>query len=369
MVAQQTEKEQNRYCPNCHYPIAKGGDFCSECGQKHTTGKVTVGALLRDLAESVLNIDSKIFRTLGAMFIPGKLTVEYFKGRHKRYVPPLRLFFVMAVIFFAAFGFMVNRQTAPTMEKLQRNQEEDAFMAIFMEEFDSVRAEVEAAFPEQPEVKSAVDSLEAHLFATRSDSTNMGYIKVMDDWSLEPSELKIAMRDWLELPPRELCDRYDIQGVFNRLQVRQFLRINREGGSFMQFALGNLVWMVLLLMPALALILKLLHIRRKRYYVEHLIFSFHYNAFFFFLIVIGILTNRNFWEDGVAQNFSISIDSSFVPGLIPAVLFIYLYLAMRRVYGQGYFKTFVKYAILNFAYLLVFVFFLSVFVLVNAFLY
>lgn len=40
-----------------------------------------------------------------ALFIPGKLTTEYFKGRHVAYVPPVRIFLTLAVIHFAILGF------------------------------------------------------------------------------------------------------------------------------------------------------------------------------------------------------------------------------------------------------------------------
>ena len=74
--------------------------------------------MIGDFFESILNIDSKIFKTLGALFIPGKLTEAYFRGQQKRYVPPTRLFFVMAVIHFAVLGYLAFGQLEDQMDDM-----------------------------------------------------------------------------------------------------------------------------------------------------------------------------------------------------------------------------------------------------------
>ncbi len=62
----------------------------------------TVRELMRDAAGHLVAFDSRLWRTLYyLMFRPGMLTVEYLRGRRKRYVRPARLFFVMAILLFA----------------------------------------------------------------------------------------------------------------------------------------------------------------------------------------------------------------------------------------------------------------------------
>ena len=38
------------------------------------------------------NFDSRIWRTLGLLFLPGRLTLAYLGGQRARYVPPMRRF-------------------------------------------------------------------------------------------------------------------------------------------------------------------------------------------------------------------------------------------------------------------------------------
>jgi hypothetical protein len=57
---------------------------------------------VHDLSHEVLHVDSKIFRTVWLLLRrPGLLTREYFAGRRARYVPPIRLYLVFSVIYFA----------------------------------------------------------------------------------------------------------------------------------------------------------------------------------------------------------------------------------------------------------------------------
>ncbi|HMQ90780.1 MAG TPA: DUF3667 domain-containing protein, partial [Flavilitoribacter sp.] len=98
------EPTTSKYCTNCHYPLPDYGKYCSNCGQKFTDGRIPLGTLVWDFIDSVLNLDSKFFRTLVAILVPGKLTIDYFKGRHRRYASPARLFFVTAVPPFPPLG-------------------------------------------------------------------------------------------------------------------------------------------------------------------------------------------------------------------------------------------------------------------------
>ncbi len=148
-----TPARTRKYCPNCHYPLPSFGEYCSNCGQKYTDGKINVWRMVGDFLESVLNIDSKIFRTIGGLFVPGKLTAAYFKGRHKRYIPPLRLFFVMAVIHFAVLGFIALDDVEEQIMKQVEEQRQTAHSLDFREKMDSARLKVESAFPNEPVVQ------------------------------------------------------------------------------------------------------------------------------------------------------------------------------------------------------------------------
>lgn len=349
--------QDRRYCPNCYYPMGEDAAFCGHCGQKYTTGKVKLGALLRDFIESVLNIDSKIFRTIGALFSPGKLTNEYFKGRHKDYIAPLRIFFFMAVVHFAVIGFtQVEILKLNIFGDNDQDPRKMAYHDVFLDELDTAKMETLREFDNSATAREVLDSLYGNIKDTRGDSIETGYLSYTGGLKFDPKKVKIAEKDMVDMPMDTLFQAYGVDDLIGQWQVRQFVKLLLEGSSFFnKLILGNMIWMVILMMPALAFILKLLYIRRSRYFVEHLVFSFHYHTFAFFIAAIGFLLNFILGEE-VAWPLIVAYAS-----LLP-----YLFIAMRRVYKQGWFKTFLKFTFLNFSYLLIFVVFFILTALISA---
>jgi len=85
-------------CANCGAPL--GGDYCSRCGQRADVHAHSVGHFVHEFAEALTHADSSVWRTLVMLLRrPGFLTREYFEGRRARYLPPLRLYLVMSVLF------------------------------------------------------------------------------------------------------------------------------------------------------------------------------------------------------------------------------------------------------------------------------
>lgn len=342
---------ENRYCPNCHYPLAKYGEFCSNCGQKYTDGKVPLWIFLHDLTEAIFNIDSKIFNTVFSLFIPGKLTIQFFKGRQKRYATPLRLFLILAILHFAALSWMIGDESLNFSGSEGDSPEKDAYSQLFLEDFDTIKEDIFVLFDGNSAVKAAIDSLEYRLDDLSEDSTDVNYLKLAEGGlNIDTEDFPISKADLYTKTPQEIVDLYGLEGFWNRLQVQQILRIRKDGKSFSSFAIGKLVWMVALMMPALAFLLKLLYIRRKKYFVEHLVFSFHYHAFAFFIFTF-VFSGLRLLELGYIQS---DLGEETIAGVPLLGVLIYLFIAMRRVYGQGYFKTFIKYSILNFSYIFIF---------------
>lgn len=356
----QASETKDRYCHNCHYPLSPHGDYCTHCSQKYGDGRITVWALIKEYAESFLNFDSKIFLTIGHLFIPGKLTNEFFLGHHKRYVSPLRIFVIMALIHFAVLGFLINTG----FEELSQFSSRPASYAHkieLMEDFVASRDSVQKEFPQQV-VSTAMDSLFSRIEDPRKFKQSSSYIAKTDTGYIFKS-IEMPGKLFYEAPVDSLADVNGVKGFLPRMVFIQQIKIMRNGGSFAQFIFGKMLWMVLLMMPALSFILKLLYIRRKKYFVEHLIFSFHYHAFAFFMVsivlIIGNLAAKNS-EDDLWALFA---------GWASLYLMVYLFMAMRRVYLQGFLKTFFKFSVLNFSYIFVFITCLSLIILISAMLF
>ena len=154
----------------------------------------------------------------------------------------------------------------------------------------------------------------------------------------------ISKKDLLLKTPQELAELYGKDRSFTgKMILRQATKFKQGGRGIIEYFISKLSITLLLMMPFLALILMLLYIRHDYYYVEHLVFTLHFHAFAFLLILaLGLF--GSYLPEGVLALAILS-------------MFIYLYLALKRVYGQGWWKTFVKFWGIFWGYLLIAIFF------------
>ncbi len=86
-------------CKNCNAALAENTSFCSSCGAKVITSRITTKKLLSELFTNLFGIDNKFIRTLWDMLIrPGVLLSAYLKGTRKRYVRPFAFFAITTAI-------------------------------------------------------------------------------------------------------------------------------------------------------------------------------------------------------------------------------------------------------------------------------
>ena len=96
-------------CHNCHTILSLDNNFCPHCGQENHDLKVPIGHLAFEVFEGFTHFDTKFYNTMRAIFTsPGKITKDFLEGRRGRYVPPVRLYFLIAFVFFLGLGNLVN---------------------------------------------------------------------------------------------------------------------------------------------------------------------------------------------------------------------------------------------------------------------
>ena len=86
-------------CSNCY--VALNGQYCFSCGQRVDPHPPTIGHFAEEVVETITHADSRLWKTLRMLLLqPGILTVDFFAGRRARYLPPIRLYFILSVAFF-----------------------------------------------------------------------------------------------------------------------------------------------------------------------------------------------------------------------------------------------------------------------------
>jgi hypothetical protein len=347
---------QKRYCRNCFYPLPYKAKFCSHCGQKDTDGRARMKDLFHQVWFKAFHLESKFFLILWHLFIPGKVSQEFFRGKQKRYPPPVQFFFVVMFFFLLVFGQSFSPQklrvggpgtknaiimedwgdrppsTLDQVLKTMYAEQQRRFHAEEMAaQYDSLPAPLKTA-----ETRAALDSLLSRSGDDASpfgDSTRLSFFNV---------EYHIASRDIFLLEPDALLDKYGIHRWEHRLIVRQMLKSITDPTAMLNTYIGSFAWTVMVLIAVIALVLKLLYRRRGRYYVEHFIFLLHqHTSLFWFLTIVLLLGRLDFLRAWW-----------IVPVIWAAVM---PYLAMLRFYGQGWFKTLLKYLLFSYIYVFTFI--------------
>ena len=146
------------FCQNCENPLAENDNFCSNCSQKRSTGRIAFGQLVVQFFEDTINWDARLFRSIRDLCIPGKLTVEYFKGRHVPYWQPLRLFLFMAALQMIVVNSSFNSATK-AMQKANDDTKRGVYEYMLLQKLDSLKVEVTKRSANKKVAKAAMDSL------------------------------------------------------------------------------------------------------------------------------------------------------------------------------------------------------------------
>lgn len=317
---QSSRKTPDRPCLNCGDPTV--GMYCPTCGQRKVDVRISLRRMLREVMDDQLSVNSTLPRTLGTLlFRPGRLTHEYVQGRMMRYIPPFRLYLVSSLLFFVVLSFVADPR------RIAMNEDGQA-------QVDSVRL-----------ARIADSVLLAHARRTGEDTASLARA-VSKARSLSPAGN-------IQFGPNP----DNVPGVFKPFARRMKATEARLNALPRREALRTLVEAVeenapigvFVMMPLFALILKILYVRRKRFYVEHFVFALHTHAFVF-LVGTAVLL----------------MDNDPVEAVIFTWFMIYLFLALKRVYGQGIIRTFLKYVALGISYSFLLIFGITATVLMTA---
>jgi hypothetical protein len=321
--APETRRTPDRPCLNCGDTTV--GFFCRNCGQRKADVRVSLRRMLMEVMDDQLSLNSTLPRTIGALlFRPGHLTAEYVQGRIMRYVPPFRLYLVTSVLFFILLPVVadVNRiADEVTLDSEQgdaRERAQDSVrIATQQARADSARARIAAVRRgEAPKDRTIAPPLPP--VPPKPDSGKVSLNLAFSDTNRVPAWLKPLNRRMQRTEDR-------LEGMPPREALRTVLAAMEE----------NAPKGVFLMMPLFAFILKLLYVRRKRFYVEHFVFALHVHAMAFLLFTVGMVSGLG-WLRNVLSLW----------------MTLYVFLAMKKVYGQGIIRTFLKFCALGGTYMI-----------------
>jgi hypothetical protein len=318
-------------CENCGAPL--NGPYCGQCGQPAIDYRRSFGSLLLDAADAFFNLDERFLQTFWLLLIkPWQLTNDFVAGKRVRHVHPLRVYLLASVTFFLVINFLVRNahfQTAKVGDGEVKVISTSATAPSGNELSDEIRKEVREA------ARQAAKPVSPRALPSVSPVPSLGGKSASPSPKTSPSPAATG-GDFLDLGKDENLTPFQ---RWMKTRAREKLGPSGSRGDlFLKALIQNLAPMVLCCIPLFAVVLKILFIFKRRFYIDHLIFALHTHAFVFLstVCIIGI----GFLLDWKAPGALVPVVCTF----LGFAVIIQLLIAIRRVYRQNWFAVLFTFA-------------------------
>lgn len=256
------------------------GKFCHQCGQHDREMVRGAFSMMWEAVAEMFELDSRVRKTLGPLlFKPGFLSLEWVKGRRARYVTPVRLYLFVSIVFLIVLAAVAQFDTDELRRGLQQS--------------------------------SVEEGAETRSFTERNNIV-------------------------VNIPGLDEETRAEFRRRIDRVAENPELGISQAKTLAPQ--------LMFVLLPLFALILKVLYLFARRYYVEHLVLALHTHTFMFasFIVLFGLGGVRG-WAEAQYVAPWVGTVAAWLTGIVWAWIPVYLFIAQKRFYGQGWILTTIKY--------------------------
>jgi hypothetical protein len=309
---------------------------------------------VEDVFESFWHLDGRIFRSLRELWIPGRVAGNYLAGQRVRYLPPLRLFVILSL-----FAFLMARLSVSTdggMVKVVPAN--DAFTrlanpAAVVEHRDALLAGM-------PLAKEADLATRTAVLAARQSITEAAAARIDVLEGRQPAvadrtlELDLPLGNSPERPwhaqdnPVSLTSLPDwantaLNHRLERLQAN--LKPDHDQDHW-QYLLGKFIAALpaalIVMMPLLAMVLRVVYWRRPMGYLEHLVVALYSHAWLLSVLFVVSACNALAAFSGVAVLGTVS---AWLSSALWLSVPVYLWCMQRRIYGGNWLLHSARFAV------------------------
>ena len=337
-------------CANCGAVL--DGPYCAECGQRATDRIVPLWHMLNEFLEILFDLDLRILRTLPTfLFQPGRLTKEYINGRRRQYVRPLRLylfssFLLFGILALTTIDFGSFGPGAAQVEELrpERDAPRDSTQAT-SGTIETLRHNMRQSGMDSTDIREAEAAVREALNQDFSNLSASAPSMTAATQTASPGSDVLAqvLSDSLQFNLNVTGDSTTNSRIEQMLRLK-VARTIQEPGQIVETMIDIGPYLMFVLLPVFALLLKLLYVRQGRLYAEHIIFTLHVHALAFVAFAVATLLDTT----SVARLNDLGTWIAISP-------FVYVAVAMWRVYEQGLAATLWKATVLFVAYSIILV--------------
>jgi hypothetical protein len=267
-------------CLNCETSLNADDVFCPTCGQENRDLKISFWELITEFLSSNFNFDTKLGRTLVDLLLkPGEITKQFNNGKRIRYVKPVQMYFFVSFVYFLLLGLnpqsFVNKELPGDEQIATLNESNMVDVNLDGTDLQEISNMFSTANPEN---KQEIDSLIHKLGITE----------------ITPWQRHLARQGIRSLNPKN--EDALTQEVYANLSIAMFF-----------------------LLPLFAMLLWLFTRKNSPFYMDALVFSIHFHCVVLLIFSASMIAGMAFLESTV---FKISL----------ALILLYLWLALKRVF-------------------------------------
>lgn len=349
-------------CENCAAPLQ--GQYCHDCGQSVHNPVRHLGHAVEEFFEAFWHLDGRVFRTLRDLWVPGLVAINYLAGHRARYIAPLRLFVILSVLTFFIGTLAVHVEG----DVVQVSGVEEIAAAGSVEEVEAIRDRMlgelaqarsgpdqdtpaldavlataegrlrEAAARRARELGASPDGAEPAPTGSRLRVDLFGH---RGDWDAETNPMRIG---WLPGFANDWVNRR-----IGNLQANMQSGDGFGADTWLRAIMSGAPTALFLLVPVLALMLKVAYLNTPRLYLEHLVVALYSHVFLLLMLLLAfLLLALGDWIAWPPLHVVLNLVLVAVFLWMPA----YLLLMQKSVYDEGWGLTVPKYLVVGGIYLL-----------------
>ncbi|ALL05869.1 hypothetical protein AQ505_10395 [Pedobacter sp. PACM 27299] len=267
-------KEKN--CLNCGHQVE--AHFCSYCGQENIVVKEDALHMVVHAVSDYFHFESKFFGTIKPLLLqPGLLTQKYVEGKRASYLHPIKLYIFISIVFFLV-NLSGNEKKKPEQKRQTTGLSKDSINKAQQTEVKTKASNFDILGKINEKVEEEKQ---------KSDSTRPTNIIQLDE--VKDSTVAAYEKRQLSLPKNKR-DGF-IEKYFSKKAI--ILSHSKDANKKVEEnLLHNIPKLMFILLPLFALLLKLVYIDKKKYYFEHLIYSFHIHSAIFLVVLISNFITR-----------------------------------------------------------------------------
>jgi hypothetical protein len=326
-------------CPNCAHPLV--GPYCALCGQPHNTHRRALGHLLHDFVKDIVSFDSRILRTARALlFQPGELPKAFREGRTQRYMPAVRLYLFVSLLFFLflsasgiaflQFGVQLSsmklvHDSAGRVYELKDNKR-----TLMPHLKSDARGNVSVTIddPDSPSV-ALPPSIKANGDENQTITTKARFFRRVGD-----PELKMppSFTSQVEQFKKQALSDKEGSDAFTRAIYATLTKFETDPAALNGPLMTWIPRILFILLPLFAVLLATFYVRKRHefFFVDHLVFSLTMHTFAFVALIAAA---------AAAQ----IISGNTVLVIAMVVISFYVLLSIKRFYGQTWLTTGLKF--------------------------